>query len=76
MSLPNSRSVLSLEQIRIGDMKRLSERFRAAVAEYLADFVVNLEEGGTYLPFLALENVVLFLRSTSNRVDHLANLSM
>ena len=33
-----------------------------------------MEEDGTSLPFLALENVVLFLRSTSNRVDHLANL--
>ena len=36
--------------------------------------VLNHEEDGTSLPFLALENVELFLRSTSNRVDHLANL--
>ena len=35
---------------------------------------MNIEEDGTSLPFLALENVVLFLRSTSNRVDHLGNL--
>ena len=74
MSLPNSRRVLSPEQLRIGHMNRISERFRAAGAEYVADFEVNLEEDGTSLPFLALENVVLFLRSTSNRVDHLANL--
>ena len=74
MSLPNSQRVLSPEQIRVGDMNRISERFRAAGADYIADFVVNLEEDGTSLPFLALENVVLFLRSTSNRVDHLANL--
>ena len=42
--------------------------------EYIADFVVNLGEDGTSLPSLALENVVLFLRSTSNQVHHLANL--
>ena len=35
---------------------------------------MNLEEDGVSLPFLALENFVFFLRSTSNRVDHLANL--
>ena len=74
MSLPNSRRVLLPEQIRIGDMNQTSERFRAAGAEYLVDFVVNLEEDGTSLPFLALENVVLLLRSTSNRGHHLANL--
>ena len=74
MSIPNSRKVLYPEQLRIGEMNRISERFRAAGAEYIADFVVNLEEDGTSLPFLALENVVLFLRSTSNRVDHLDNL--
>ena len=44
------------------------------MAEYIADFVANLEENGTSLPFLALENIVLFLGPTSNRVDHLANL--
>ena len=35
---------------------------------------MNIEEDGTSLPFLALENVVLLLGSTSNRVDHLTNL--
>ena len=74
MSLPDSQQVLSPEQIRIGDMNRISEQFRVSGADYIADFVVNLEEDGTSLSFLALENVVLFLRSTSNRVDHLANL--
>ena len=74
MSLPNSRSVLYQEQICVGEINRISERFRAAGADYIADFVANLEEDGTSLPFLALENIVLFLRSTSNRVDHLSNL--
>ena len=74
MSLPNSLRVLYPEQIRIGKMNRMSERFRAAGAEYIADFVVNLEEDGTSLPFLALENIVLFHRSNSNRVEYLANL--
>ena len=74
MSLPSSRRVLYPEQIRIGEMNRISESLRATGAEYIADFVVNLEEDGTSLAFLALENVVLFLRSTSNQVDHLANL--
>ena len=35
----------------LGDMNRMSERFRAPVAKYIADFVVNLEEDGTSLPF-------------------------
>ena len=74
VSLPNSRRVLSLEKLRICGMNRISERFRAACAEYIVDFVVNLEEDGTSLPFLALENFILFLTSTSNLVDHLANL--
>ena len=74
MSLPNSRRVLSPENLRIGDMNRISERFRAAGADYIADFVVNLEENGKSLLFLAFKNVVLFVRSTSNRVDHLAKL--
>ena len=43
-------------------------------AEYAAEFIMNLEEDGTCLPFLALENVVLFLRSISNRGDNLGNL--
>ena len=73
MSLSNSRRVLQPEKIRIGDINRISERFGAAGAEYIAYFVMNLEEDGTSLSFLALENVVLFLRSTSNRADHLAN---
>ena len=51
------------EQPRIGDMNRICERFRAAGAEYIVDFVVNIEEDGTSLPFLASKNVVLFLRS-------------
>ena len=74
MSPPNSRKVLYPEQLRSGDMNRIGERFRAAGVGYVADFVMNLEEDGTSLPFLALENVVLFLRSTSNRVDHLDSL--
>ena len=61
-------------KIRIGGMNRISERFRAACAELMVDFVVNLEEDRTSLPFLALQNFVLFFTSNSNRVDHLANL--
>ena len=35
---------------------------------------MNIEEDGTSMPFLVLENVVLLLRSTSNRGDNLASL--
>ena len=55
-------------------MNRISERFRAAGAEHVADFVTNLEEDGISRPFLALENVESFLRSISNQRDNLANL--
>ena len=55
-------------------MNRRSERFQAADAECVVDFVMNLEEDVTSLPLLALEKAVLFLISPSNRGDNLANL--
>ena len=73
MHLSNRRRVWSPEQIRIGDMNRISGSFRAAGAEYIADFVVNVEEDGASLLFLALGNILLFFKSTSKRVDNLAN---
>ena len=43
-------------------------------SEYVADMVMNHEEDVTFLPFLALKNVKLFLRSTSNQGESIANL--
>ena len=60
-------------QLRICDVTQLSERFQGAGSDYVVDMVMNHEEDGTSLPFLALVYVVLFLRSTSTEGENLAN---
>ena len=55
-------------------MTQVSERFRAVDVDHVAALVMNHEEDVTFLLSLALEKVVLFLRSISSQGKNLKSL--
>ena len=71
--LPN-RSALSPASRRGRTMVRVRDILREVGAEYVAVMVMDLEEDGASLPFLALEHIILRIRSLAGQRGGLTGL--